>query len=232
MSVIVISDTAQEFLGVRYYLCGSYFQRYGKRLHRVVWSHYNGSIPKRAHIHHRDLDIANNHPDNLVCVTADEHLSFHGRLRAGESAANLAEHARPSAVDWHGSEAGREWHREHWEQHCKSGLFRRVETPCANCSQKFDGLAGRSRFCSNACKSAYRRRMQIDVVERKCEKCASAFRSTKFKEQRYCSLACSDPGRYERAEFEVACRLCGVTFTAKDRRAIWCSDRCRRRRTT
>ena len=93
MSIIVISESAQEFLGVHvHYKCGIYFQRHGKRLHRVVWSHYNGTIPRRAHIHHRDLDTSNNHPDNLVCVTADEHLSFHGKLRAGQSADILSSH--------------------------------------------------------------------------------------------------------------------------------------------
>ena len=123
MSVIVISETVQEFLGVRITSAASTISARGQRLHRVVWKHYNGSIPRRAHIHHRDLDTNNNQPDNLVCVTADEHLSFHGKLRAGESAVWLAEHARPSAAEWHGSDVGLAWHREQWERDCRTAMY-------------------------------------------------------------------------------------------------------------
>ena len=35
---VIIGETCQKFLGDRYWLCGKYFQRQGKRLHRAVWA--------------------------------------------------------------------------------------------------------------------------------------------------------------------------------------------------
>lgn len=54
MEVQRISTTAQRFDGVTYYLCGEYFQRKGRRLHRAVWEHHNGKIPNGYHVHHKD----------------------------------------------------------------------------------------------------------------------------------------------------------------------------------
>ena len=47
MEVHVVSATAQRFNGQTYYLCGDYFQRKGRRLHRAVWEYHNGEIPTR-----------------------------------------------------------------------------------------------------------------------------------------------------------------------------------------
>lgn len=231
MSVTVISATVQEFLGVRYYQCGRYFQHCGKRLHRVVWQHFNGHIPKRAHIHHRDGDAFNNQPDNLVCVAADEHLSFHGKLRAGQSADIIA-HTRPSAAAWHASAAGRAWHREHWERDCKEALYAREPRACDACGQQYDAIKRPAdRFCSGACKSKWRRDAGLDDVERKCEGCGSAFFANRFKLGAFCSRKCyqrTSSGTYERPISTYQCHHCGAAFEAKDSRSIWCSNRCRR----
>lgn len=232
MSVIVISETVQEFLGVSYYKCGIYYQRHGQRLHRVVWKHYNGSIPRRAHIHHRDLDTSNNQPDNLSCVTADEHLSFHGKLRGGESAARLAEHARPAASAWHGSTEGLAWHKKHWEQDCAATMYAREDRRCDQCGTSYAALKRSvERFCTNACKSKWRRDDGRDNVERQCEGCRNTFLANRFKAGLYCSRECSDrfvAGKYERTVATYRCHHCGTAFEAKDRRSIWCSNRCKR----
>ena len=65
MEVQRISTTAQRFDGVTYYLCGEYFQRKGRRLHRAVWEHHNGKIPNGYHVHHKDGDRNNNDISNL-----------------------------------------------------------------------------------------------------------------------------------------------------------------------
>jgi len=40
-----------------------------KRVHRIVWEAFNGPIPGRLEINHKDLDRANNSLENLELVT-------------------------------------------------------------------------------------------------------------------------------------------------------------------
>ena len=68
MEVKVISNTVQKFNGESYYLCGQYFQRKGKRLHRTVWEFHNGTIPKGYHVHHKDGNRSNNAIENLTLM--------------------------------------------------------------------------------------------------------------------------------------------------------------------
>lgn len=77
MNAQKISETIQKFNGESYYLCGSYYQRKGRRLHRTVWEYHNGDIPKGYHVHHIDGDRSNNQIDNLVLMLGSEHLSAH-----------------------------------------------------------------------------------------------------------------------------------------------------------
>lgn len=46
---------------------------------RRLWKRAHGPIPPKHHIHHRDGDQTNNALANLQCVSAFEHLSFHGK---------------------------------------------------------------------------------------------------------------------------------------------------------
>lgn len=50
--------------------------------HIKVWKKHFGSIPKDSNgrsyeIHHIDGDPTNNHPDNLMCVSINEHYDIH-----------------------------------------------------------------------------------------------------------------------------------------------------------
>ena len=50
--------------------------------HIKVWKKYYGEIPKDTNgrsyeIHHIDGNHTNNHPDNLMCVSIDEHYEIH-----------------------------------------------------------------------------------------------------------------------------------------------------------
>ncbi len=45
-----------------------------KRVHRVVWEAFNGPIPERLEINHKDLDRANNRLDNLELVTHQQNV--------------------------------------------------------------------------------------------------------------------------------------------------------------
>jgi hypothetical protein len=43
-----------------------------QRVHRLVWSAFNGEIPEGMEIDHLDSVVDNNHKDNLECVTPKE----------------------------------------------------------------------------------------------------------------------------------------------------------------
>ena len=45
-----------------------------KLIHRLVWEAFNGPIPGRLEINHKDLDKTNNHIDNLELVTHQQNL--------------------------------------------------------------------------------------------------------------------------------------------------------------
>lgn len=49
--------------------------RYTKKLvHRAVWESFNGEIPVRLEVNHKDLDKTNNRLDNLELLTHQENL--------------------------------------------------------------------------------------------------------------------------------------------------------------
>lgn len=161
MEVQKISRTAQKFNGVTYYLCGAYFQRKGKRLHRAVWEYHNGEIPKGYHVHHKDGDTGNNEIENLTLMEGYKHLSEHMSTpeRRAESAACIGA-AREAARVWHGSEEGAAFHarlgRENWEK-------RKLQTySCSYCGEvfqtKFVYPKDTNHFCHPNCRASYRRR--------------------------------------------------------------------------
>ena len=62
---------------------GYYHAHYGnttKLLHRVVWEHFNGTIPEYYHVHHIDKNKDNNDISNLELIECHAHLSEHGKL--------------------------------------------------------------------------------------------------------------------------------------------------------
>ena len=52
---------------------------------------------------------------------------------------------------------------------------------CTNCGKEFVGQPGKDRFCSNACKSAYRRKSGVDNVTRSCAFCGGPFIVNKYR---------------------------------------------------
>lgn len=195
MHVVVISDTIQEFEGRRYYRCGRYFQRKGKRLHRAVWESMNGPVPGGFHVHHLDHDTANNQPNNLGLLRDAAHLSHHSSQpearQRWQAVLKLAQAAAPA---WHKSEDGREWHRGHG-QTTWAELAPTAGT-CQQCGEAFTVKVIQRRelrFCSNKCKSAARRSSGIDNENRTCERCGKVFAINKYQKNRYCSRQCVHP---------------------------------------
>lgn len=186
--VRVISETIQEFDGVRFYRCGFYFQHKGLRLHRAVWERVHGPIPRGYEVHHADHNRANNQPDNLVLLEGRAHGRHHGLDRADESRVYIAS-AIAKAPEWHRSERGREWHREHYRERLAPVLTQKVAKRCLHCGRDFMGSRV-SKYCHNTCKSAARRAAGSDTEQRVCAVCGIGFSVNKYWKNRTCSRRC------------------------------------------
>ena len=202
MEVKVISPTIQEFNGERFYLCGNYFQHKGKRLHVAVWRYHNGEIPKGYHVHHIDKNRANNQIGNLQLELGRIHLSEHGKApERSEYNQKHIEDMRVLAAQWHGSDAGREWHSEHakeaWEKRREGEEFEYV---CSECGKQFKTYhlygEGRHAFCSNTCKSNFRRKSGVDNETRVCAKCGKEFTTNRYSKAKCCSKQCASDMRW------------------------------------
>lgn len=231
------TKTRAIFNGRLYYLRESQGYYYSPRkdrsgldmLHRMVFIHYNGEIPKGYCIHHKDGNKANNDISNLECVRRSEHSHYHG-VNAPEELAefrkrNLEKNARPAANIWHGSAEGREWHKQHYEQ-MKDKLYEEVECVCVVCGKTFTAHQKTgSKCCSKACRAKERRMSGIDNETRICENCGKEFVTSRFSKARFCSKQCSADTR-KKVETRV-CLYCGKEFTVKPAmKKVCCSRKC------
>lgn len=176
-----------------------------KRIHRYVWEYHNGEIPKGYEIHHIDYDKSNNDISNLQLLSQKEHQKLHGAELTEEQRQrlrdNLANTARPEAIKWHGSKEGRDWHKKHYEA-MKHKWNIKQNFECLNCGKKYESVAkNHSKFCSNACKSAYRRKMGFDDVERSCANCGEKFIINKYAKRKFCCLECAH--KYRKVQNEL-----------------------------
>ena len=189
---IVISDKIQEFLGERYYRCGVYFRRAGRLksvlLHRIVWAFHNDwtGIPDGYDVHHKDENPANNQSSNLQLLPRFEHRSGHklGKPR------KITSQALAAAAEWHGSDAGIAWHKEH---HLKTGaaLYRVESFECQQCRRVYrTNDTGRNRFCSDKCKAKWRYLSGKDNEERCCVICSGKFVVNRYVKKQTCSRKC------------------------------------------
>jgi endogenous inhibitor of DNA gyrase (YacG/DUF329 family) len=64
---------------------------------------------------------------------------------------------------------------------------------CVQCGTEYEVTpTGTSRFCSNKCKSAWRRASGLDDEDRKCPICKKIFRVNKYSNTKTCSRSCGD----------------------------------------
>ena len=173
-----------------------------KRLHRYVWEHEVGTIPKGYQVHHIDGNKANNDISNLSLITNKGHQRLHGQEQARkEKSRQNIKKAAEKAPAWHRSDEGRKWHSEHM-QGFKQPL---VDKVCEQCGAVYQGIK-RQRFCSNKCKSAYRRRSGADNVTLVCGYCGRKYKANKYDDTKYCSQKCAHNahvGWVERAKSKV-----------------------------
>ena len=179
--------TRDDFTG--YYLNSTH----RKRLHRYIWESDVGVIPKGYQVHHIDHDKNNNDISNLELIHQSRHMSYHGIFNAknnyDEMIKNLDEVARPKASEWHGSKEGVEWHKKHYES-VKHKLHIEYNRSCIVCEKEYVTIQTNSKFCSNACKSRYRRSMGLDNITKNCVICGKEFTSNKYAKVETCSASC------------------------------------------
>lgn len=162
-----------------------------ERMHRYVWKVCNGEIPEGYEIHHIDHDKSNNDISNLELLEANEHRAHHARIQGIKNVeSGFLEEIRGMTKEWHASEDGKKWHSEHYER-CKGKLHAKKKFTCEQCGSEFEAeITGNNRFCSNGCKSAWRRDSGIDNEERDCVICGDKFVVNKYKKTKTCSRKC------------------------------------------
>lgn len=163
-----------------------------KLLHRVIYETYVGPIPKGCHVHHKDHDRSNNTVENLVVMTCHEHRMIHSAELTHDERMILRKRmltcAIPAAAKWHKSKESHEFHVRHFQE-VKGALFKKVEKKCKNCGCVFTGLT-KTKFCSNRCKSAWRRKQGLDNVKLICAVCGKTFTANKYDKTKTCSSRC------------------------------------------
>ncbi len=177
-----------------YYLSAKKLGDRRKRLHVYMWETENGAIPKGYSIHHVDEDKSNNSIDNLRLMTTRSHTKHHALEYARENRdsvlQNLEQNAIPAATRWHKSEPGRKWHKQHYEK-MKDKLYVEKTYKCKYCGKEFQSTKASAKFCSNACKSAWRRESGVDDVIKTCEACGGNYIANKYQKTKYCPV-CRD----------------------------------------
>lgn len=175
-----------------YYLSSKNMNGRRKRLHVYIWEQANGLVPKGFEIHHKDGDKRNNNLSNFELLNRSEHKIEHVHMMTDEQKKqvinNLLENVMPLAKKWHSSKEGLEWHR-------KNGIKVMSERPytkykCNYCGKEFESKKiykeTENKFCSNNCKSAFRRKSGVDNVIKICEGCGNEYTANKYQKTKYC----------------------------------------------
>ena len=163
------------------------------RAHVWVWIHHHCEVEKGFHIHHIDGNKSNNDISNLKKMSEHDHLSHHMTTERRKWAREWVGVIRPLTKKWHSSEEGHLWHKKHGIE----GWLKKpeIERKCSICFSIFLTKTYHQSFCSNKCKSEFRRRSGLDDVVSKCQFCLSEFKRNKYARQRFCSRKCSNRWR-------------------------------------
>lgn len=186
-----------NYNGFTFYYGGDYYRGSviidGKKrdvlLHRYIYMCEVGDIPPKHHIHHRDGNKLNNDISNLECLTMTEHFRFHGRTKEYKDRLRaLQPLGIEAAKEWHKSEEGNKWHIEHGKKVFGNRPLKQFT--CTFCNKDYETNSFVSKFCSNNCKSAHRRKLSresgLDMEDRKCRDCENVFSINKYSTRSLC----------------------------------------------
>lgn len=166
----------------------------GKLLHREVFERHNGRIPDGYVVHHKDHNKLNNNIENLELVEKSTHLKNHNKVIPPKQ----LEEMRRKSAEWHASEEGHKWHKEQYARYLGKWAEEKMVKTCANCGEEFETQDRDDvKFCSNRCKSAWRRKKGLDDETRTCEYCGNDFKVNKYSKTRFCSRSCSKKKYWE-----------------------------------
>lgn len=198
---------AKNWAERNYYTPNYHHRRAGVgRLHQEVWKDAHGPIPEGYHVHHRDHNPINNALDNLELLSIADHNAHHRETMTEERRQELRaqmDQAREYASQWHKSSEGREWHRALAFQSAEARYL--VKRTCAHCGTEFevDNIAAMrtrkpARFCSNTCKTQWRKAAGIDDEERTCAFCGKPFTINRYSPTKTCSRKCASGMRFNK----------------------------------
>ena len=196
-----------------YYLSSKLINGSRKRLHIYMWEKYNGPVPKGFHIHHINKNKSDNSIENLTILNVSEHLSLHSNENIEAIREKFIHNAHPVAKLWHASEEGKAWHREHAKVVAeKVYADKDITLICKNCFEEYpayEAVKTRSDFCSNACKSAWRRKSGVDNEQRICEYCGNEFTTNKYTCSSCCTKSCAAKLRWIKRSKAQVCETSG-----------------------
>lgn len=166
------------------------------RAHVWVWESFNNEkVPKGFHVHHVDGNKSNNDISNLLLMHPKQHVNHHFTDERREKARKHVNNIRSLTKAWHASEEGKAWHKFHglrtWKER-ESFIIK-----CKVCSKEAITKTFHQDFCSNACKSKWRRDQKIDHEERECTKCKKMFRCGKYAKNTTCGRSCAAKMRWK-----------------------------------
>lgn len=164
------------------------------RLHIYVWEKYNGPIPAGHEVHHKDHNPDNNEIENLELLKVQSHREYHDKERRFfGSYHNPSENARIKAAEYHRSEEGRAWHREHYKNSIGPLHSQKLTKNCVVCGNEFQYSASKpdSKYCSARCKERSRPKRTPPKEIRTCFICGSQYEISIYSPGETCSHPCA-----------------------------------------
>lgn len=177
------------------------------RLHIAVWLHFGGTIKDGYDIHHKDGNKINNFPHNLEQKKVFDHRSAHFKKFIKDNPVwfkKFNSDGIKAASKWSKTKEGQKFRRDHYykvlAKHNSYLHSRTVQKNCDFCGKPYKTTpvaASEARFCSNNCKSAWRRKQGTDNVQKVCITCGKEFTVNKYAKKVNCSRACSAKYAYK-----------------------------------
>lgn len=197
-TVEIIDDTHQRFNGFMFKKNHSGHYSLNAQIHRSVWTYYYGEIPDNCHIHHIDMNCANNSVENLQCLTNSEHMRLHHQngihgvvkqficAQCGKTFESTVANSRfcsraCSTIFYHGKET--------------------VEKVCSLCGKKFSTRRQNQEFCSKQCSA--KNQFKDHREKRICPVCGKEFEVKKSLPNKCCSRSCGNKYDWQRRKQEI-----------------------------